>query len=369
MYVLVRKGFTLVELLVVIAIIGVLIALLLPAVQAARESARRMQCSNHLKQIGLAVHNFHDTHNGVPPAANPNYITSISEAERQSGVTFWAFIYPFLEQTAIYELIQTKTDKFTLRLNNALWNSLTQEEREAMNRTPVYFCPSRRSIPDAYANIAGAPKYVDSPIHGPRGDYAIVYGEINSLTFWPNWLRMPGRQGTIASGGTAGTMLTEHFAGPIRAAGMRDTVSLANWEPMDTMAWWQDGTSNQIIVGEKYIAVSFLNRCTDKPDGTTTNRAGMSDCSLMSAGRTNAFASMRSFRGGLAKEPDIIVGSNLLDGNNPANPFWGGIHLGVCNFLLGDGAVRSISNTTPVGHNSILSYLGCVNDGNVVQLP
>ncbi|TVS20773.1 MAG: DUF1559 domain-containing protein, partial [Planctomycetaceae bacterium] len=84
-----RRGFTLVELLVVIAIIGVLVALLLPAVQAAREAARRSQCSNNLKQIGLAMHNYADVHKAFPPAAM---------TVGQHSATAFVFILPFIEQ-------------------------------------------------------------------------------------------------------------------------------------------------------------------------------------------------------------------------------------------------------------------------------
>ena len=119
-----RAGFTLVELLVVIAIIGILIALLLPAIQAARESARRNECQNHLKQIGLAIQNYHDTQKAFPMGR---------ERTDQFGVS-WAFrLLPQMEEAAIY----ASRDK-TKRVDDAA--------NDAAMRTPiqVYACPSRR---------------------------------------------------------------------------------------------------------------------------------------------------------------------------------------------------------------------------------
>ncbi len=120
-----NAGFTMVELLVVIAIIGTLVALLLPAIQAARESARRNQCANNLKQIGLAIQSYHDTRGQFPAGRRDR---------TQFGVS-WAFrLLPDLEQLAIYDAF-VKTERVDDQVNAA-----------AM-RTPVdtYFCPTRRS--------------------------------------------------------------------------------------------------------------------------------------------------------------------------------------------------------------------------------
>src|SRR5262245_57784372 len=95
-----RQGFTLVELLVVIAIIGVLVALLLPAVQAAREAARRSQCQNHLKQIGLAMNNYHGVYNCFPPGRAR---TSIDGQGRCFSA--YAFLLPYLEANSLYQQI------------------------------------------------------------------------------------------------------------------------------------------------------------------------------------------------------------------------------------------------------------------------
>ncbi len=101
-----RRGFTLVELLVVIAIIGILVALLLPAVQAAREAARRMQCGNNLKQFGLALHNYHDTYKKFPPASGPRSFSAQT------------YLLPFMEQLNLYNQIDFNVS--TNHANNAI---------------------------------------------------------------------------------------------------------------------------------------------------------------------------------------------------------------------------------------------------------
>ena len=97
-----RHGFTLIELLVVIAIIAILVALLLPAVQQAREAARRTQCKNNFKQIGLALHNYHDTHSTFPPGWI-GVLNGRSNPEGESGVAWGTMILPFLDQAPLYK--------------------------------------------------------------------------------------------------------------------------------------------------------------------------------------------------------------------------------------------------------------------------
>lgn len=97
-----RRGFTLIELLVVIAIIAILVALLLPAVQQAREAARRSVCKNQLRQLGIAFHNYHDVHGTLPPG----YIQEdLSDAYKHEGYAWGAMLLPFLEQTTLYQTL------------------------------------------------------------------------------------------------------------------------------------------------------------------------------------------------------------------------------------------------------------------------
>jgi len=136
-----RRGFTLIELLVVIAIIAILIALLLPAVQQAREAARRSQCQNNLKQLGLAMHNYHDTHGVFPPGLSFNLPNGtaphVANAAAKSLIGWQVMIFPYIEQAPLYNQIQ-QTGAFDQR-----WLSVPAFTGSiAKIRIPAYRCPS-----------------------------------------------------------------------------------------------------------------------------------------------------------------------------------------------------------------------------------
>ncbi len=149
-----RAGFTLVELLVVIAIIGILIALLLPAVQAAREASRRTSCRNNLKQLGLALHHYHDTYKSFPMGTN------IHRSSSCYGLSWHVYLLPFVEEQDIYAQINPEAGPCG--------------EGGVPNSTgvPIFRCPSSELAQGKtnYAGTAGARKLKDQ--HSSCGDYA-----------------------------------------------------------------------------------------------------------------------------------------------------------------------------------------------------
>lgn len=158
-----RSGFTLIELLVTIAIIAVLISLLLPAVQAARESARKSQCQNNLKQIGLALHNFESSHGSFPASG----YTRATRANPSGSYTSWrASILPHLEQSAAYEEYQ---------FDEHWWSD--HNLRAGRHPMSVYQCPTVPSMSPIFSAVAKDPRpdiVFPQPIH--RSDYEAIMG-------------------------------------------------------------------------------------------------------------------------------------------------------------------------------------------------
>jgi len=167
-----RRGFTLVELLVVIAIIGVLVSLLLPAVQAAREAARRMQCGNHLKQLTLALHNYHDTHGAFPAGRTMRSIST------------HAFLLPYIEQTSVYNLIN-----FGVSHNNALndipratWIGTFRCPSDPQSMVPAQWAPNNYRVNQGTGVLWGLPP--SNP-----GDANFGYPGPNGVFFLESWTR------------------------------------------------------------------------------------------------------------------------------------------------------------------------------------
>src|SRR5262245_17405470 len=281
-----RRGFTLVELLVVIAIIGVLVALLLPAVQAARESARRSQCSNHLKQLGLSVHSFEDMHKVLVPARMENY----------GGVTWAAFILPFLEQDNFYKQWD---------INRWYYDQGPNGNTTRQTQLKIFYCPSRQRNVNLSRNndvpeiaFSGAPANVNVP--GALGDYASCNGDTDAdFIIAPNGALIQALV-TYTSGQTNPTP-----AGQVLCSTPPCVVQ--NWKSRTRIASVTDGTSNTFVIGEKYVRLSSYGSNED----TALYNGDRPDPTLRVAG------------------PRFLLARTV---NEPYNRQFGGIHPGICQF-------------------------------------
>ncbi len=349
------RAFTLVELLVVIAIIGILVALLLPAVQAAREAARRMQCSNNLKQIGLAVHNFADSQGGLPPASVG------AAAYGDNRISFFALILPYMEQAGAYDMIREESDDFAANVNNPnFWNNFTPDQQRGMNFN-LFLCPSRRNSGSLDGPGPDTSVHGNFNIFGPQTDYAMV--SYPTTTSWPASVRVDNG----AREGLGQCFAPSCSKSPLRAARWTGNDS-SSWSPRDPMSWWRDGSSNQIILGEKHIPRDLIGSCAVDNDSSTRNRNTQGDCSALVTGAWATLSISRPGWGRFARD-----GNEGIDSNNlyRGHIVWGSEHPGVCNFLFGDGSVHAISVTIPTGSNlstSVLGRLAHVDDGNPVSL-
>ena len=383
----VSSAFTLVELLVVIAIIGVLIALLLPAVQSAREAARRMQCTSHLKQLGLAVHNFHDVFDGLPPSHIAPGMASI-----------FCILMPYMEQTASYEsqitsghpdvngrtniykhLIKTNPQSGAGQSPNDWWNALSDDEQKGLGAISIYKCPSRRS------GVAITKRYTDDGAElmytGPQGDYA--FPVMNAETTPPNGFATWFYWGTYRPSESGQPVSAAYVDSPFRvslsdfknATSATGNISITYWKPRDSFASLTDGTSNCLLFGEKAIFPDQVGVCLNPSSGATVSEArtdGVGDCSILAASRPNQYQSAngnilslsRSFQSyGFRRQGDE---SKSTSGTNGPEMQFGSAHPGVVNMAIGDGSVRAFSITTP---QSVMENLAKRNSGVAVQMP
>jgi len=232
------RGFTLIELLVVIAIIAVLIALLLPAVQSAREAARRAQCVNNLKQIGLAVHNFESTNSEFPPGLGQPALLNPAGMGLGTRVGVQALILPYLEQSALYG-----TFNLSLHVNNSLENDTARTQQVS-----AFLCPSDGKG----ARMAGTATNAASKGAGMgQGNYYGSNGATSSQMFNMPAASYPNAETNTAFVGIFNITLNTTAPQPTASAPSPDYRKVTN---KTTIATITDGTSNTAMFSETRIS-------------------------------------------------------------------------------------------------------------------
>ena len=303
-----RSAFTLIELLVVIAIIAILVALLLPAVQQAREAARRSSCKNNLKQMGLALHNYHDTYNVFPPG----------NVVRGHHSTAFVHLLPQLEMGNVYDQLQfDNITGFWFGSPNAAPN------RPALNGTkvPAYFCPSSPLEETRNQSCGSCSGYSNTTLFA--GTYVLIRGANDHSSTDNNAARGPVSQGGIFW----------HNSN----ARMRDIT---------------DGTSNTLMVGEREAKSNTRRR-----DGIWVGTNGSKDNFFDNIGHGYAIAPTGSSDAG------IRVRTKINYDGTADNVAYSSFHKGGAQFVLADGSVRFLSENM---NEQNFAWLGQRNDGQVL---
>jgi prepilin-type N-terminal cleavage/methylation domain-containing protein/prepilin-type processing-associated H-X9-DG protein len=339
----VRAAFTLVELLVVIAIIGILVALLLPAIQAAREAARRSQCKNNLRQIAIACLNHENTHKRFPFGGwSFGWMGDPDQGIGPQQPGGWIYTTgPYLEEQAVFNIGA-----------GLPWNQKKVELAKQMAAAvPVFNCPSRRPgrpmpafSPSGVSCENGAkPNNSDLPPEVAKTDYAINGGNDDG---WDNGAGGSGgaptvgclNQGGFGGGSSPGTYpeCNWHIYPPDDVAYWARFNGVSGWRTGARVAQIIDGASHTVLVGEKIMQPYFYEHsCPGSQPGATAaepSKGNGGDNSSMYQG----WDIDSSRKGGLAQDHDA---DQISDG---VGDIFGGPHTGSANISFCDGSVRSI---------------------------